>query len=1103
MLVGDRGERNCFPARRSGLRRAARALLWAGALAVMAPSAAPGAPNFALAPGVVISYQPSPSTLDILFGNDVYIADSDIVVLPNGNYIASHSYFGDGSTEDSAAITRVFRSTDQGATWTFLVQFQPLWRASLFVHGGALYIIGPTHNGGSYNTIRKSTDSGSTWTTPVDAATGKFEAVPLTGTLGTPNNPLIFNNRLFAGGGGRSTFSTPTSTADPLFGGDWRQSGGVQTFTTWQVGLAGALGGAFIGEGQIVASPEQGVVVMGKVEGLPYTALMRAERNLGDVRFGPSNDFAAMPGAEKKFGAAFDAVSGKFYVLSNPILPFHAADASLTPQLKRNTAAVLSSRDLANWEVEKIFLYSPNIGYEAWQYLQFDFDGDDMVIASRTAFDVGDTYRPPRGHDSNLLTFHRLPDFRTHGRDHYLLADTANDQVLRYEVNQNPNKPAPLGKFTLGTTFAGAALTAPKDLAQDANGDVYIRENGGRILRFDASGNFISVVAGSPAPFSTPQLSIAQPAAGERSWIKSGSGNWGDPLNWYYWGRPDTTAEIATFGSAATAAATITVDAAPLLWSFSTDADEEGWTTQNITGAAVAGGVLGGTSSTTSPILNRLALSFPGSLCPEVHIRLKASGPTATIDFFWGHTTADSFQAARKITVPYTGAGAFQDIVIPMAGNANWDGKIVTRIRIDLPKDAGANFEVDSVRIPRDTFRLKGLRFRSTQPYTIAGTGSLRIEPDAGNGIVDAQSGNHVVGVPVTLDRGTDCDVAAGAFLDFTAALSGAGGVTRGGAGTGTLVLTGANTFTGGCAVNNGTLVLNGSVASAVAVNGGVFKGTGTVSHNLAVHGGTHAPGASPGLMTVTGNYALNAGGTLQVEINGAAPGTQHDQLRLTGPAGALTLSGALDIVAAPGLAAGSTFTIIDHSGNSTAVTGAFAGLPQDAEFYTDAQWWRISYTGGTGNDVVLTRIAPTPWQNWQAAHFPADTNSAAIAGDAADIDLDGIINLLEYAFGGDPHLRDVAILPIPSVVAGKLTLTFTRTLAHTDLTMTVQGADTLAGPWTDLATSVNGTAFVPLAGSVTENGSGATRSVQASDQYLVTDPAHPRRFIRVRVVRQ
>ncbi|MFA6960771.1 MAG: autotransporter-associated beta strand repeat-containing protein [Opitutaceae bacterium] len=1038
---------------------------------------APGAPNFALAPGVVISYQASPSSLDQLFGNDVYIADPDIVVLPNGNYIASHSYFGSGSTEDTAAITRVFRSTDKGATWTFLIQFQPLWRASLFVYEGSLYIIGSAYNGSSYMTVRKSTDNGSTWTTPTDANSGRFESVPLAGTMGTPNNPLIFNNRLFAGGGTRSTFSTPITTTDPLVITDWRQSGSVQTFPTWQVGLAGPLGTAFIGESQVVASPDTGVVVMGKVEGLPYTALMRGERSVGNMRFGPSNDFAAMPGGEKKFGAAFDPVSGKFFVLSNPVLPFHASDTSLTPQLKRNTAAVLSSRDLVNWEVEKIFLYSPNISYEGWQYLQFDFDGDDLVVASRTAFDVGDTNKPPRGHDSNLLTFHRLPNFRTHTRNHYLLADTANNRVLRYEVNQNPNHPAPLGDFTLGTSFAGAPLSVPRDLAQDANGDVYIHEDGGRILRFDPLGNFIAIAPSSPVAFTPSQLPIAQPATGERSWVQPGSGNWSDPLNWYYWGRPDTTAEVANFGSSITTNATITVDAAPLRWLFDTDGDEEGWTLSNITGSTVTGGVFAGTSSTASPRLNRDALSFPGSISPEVRVRMKASGPGTSVDFYWGTTVADSITSARKVTVAYTGAGAFQDIVIPMAGNAAWDGKIITRCRIDLPKDSGATFEVDSIQIPQDSFRIKGVRFRSTRAYSLTGSGSLQLAPESGNGVIDVQLGGHTVAIPVSLLTTTDCAISAEASLNITGPVTGPGSMIKTGAGT--LTLNGANSFTGGIALTDGVLQLTGTLTGDVVVNGGTLNANGTINHNLTI-----------------------LGGSLRITVNGTTPGTQYDQLNLTGSSGSVTLSGTLDLIAAPGLATGSTFTLINNSGNSTPVNGTFSGLPQNTEFYEDGQWWRITYTGGTGNDVVLTRIAPTPWQTWKSAHFTTETNTPGIAEDTADPDADGLVNLLEYALGGNPLSPLDPPLSISSLDAGKLTLTFIRTLTNTDITLTVQAAETPSGPWTELATSVHGSPFSAAAGSVTETGSGTTRTVVASDQYPTSTPDHPRRFMRLQITR-
>jgi hypothetical protein len=251
----------------------------------------------------------------------------------------------------------------------------------------------------------------------------------------------------------------------------------------------------------------------------------------------------------------------------------------------------------------------------------------------------------------------------------------------------------------------------------------------------------------------------------------------------------------------------------------------------------------------------------------------------------------------------------------------------------------------------------------------------------------------------------------------------------------------------------------------------------------------------------VNGSLDVNSGGAFRVRLNGPTAGTEYDRLSLANADSTVTLAGTLDLIAAPGLTAGSTFRILDNSG-SAAVSGTFTGLPQNAEFYEDGQWWRISYTGGTGNDVVLTRITPTPWQTWQLANFPADVNNTAIAGDFADIEKDGVVNRLEYAFGGDPTVATDTPLPHVSVLDGKLAITFTRIVANTDLTITVQGADSAAGPWINLAASTGAAATTPLLGgvTVTETGTGATRSVEVHDLYFTTDPVHPGRFLRVQV---
>jgi hypothetical protein len=128
--------------------------------------------------------------------------------------------------------------------------------------------------------------------------------------------------------------------------------------------------------------------------------------------------------------------------------------------------------------------------------------------------------------------------------------------------------------------------------------------------------------------------------------------------------------------------------------------------------------------------------------------------------------------------------------------------------------------------------------------------------------------------------------------------------------------------------------------------------------------------------------------------------------------------------------------------------------------------------------------------------------NNSAIAGDFADAEKDGIVNRLEYAFGENPTITVETPLTQMSVVDGRLTIAFTRVVANTDLTITVQGADSPAGPWTNLAASVGATATTPFPGGATvvETGTGATRRVEVRDVYLTTDPLHPGRFLRVQV---
>jgi len=106
-------------------------------------------------PGVVVSHLPASSGR--------YVGSPALAVLPNGDYVATHDEFGPKSGEEKAGVTRVFRSTDRGATWKRIATVRGAFWSGLFVHRGALYLMGTDRQYGRV-VIRRSGDGGATWT---------------------------------------------------------------------------------------------------------------------------------------------------------------------------------------------------------------------------------------------------------------------------------------------------------------------------------------------------------------------------------------------------------------------------------------------------------------------------------------------------------------------------------------------------------------------------------------------------------------------------------------------------------------------------------------------------------------------------------------------------------------------------------------------------------------------------------------------------------------------------------------------------------------------------------------------------------------------------
>jgi hypothetical protein len=94
---------------------------------------------------------------------------------------------------------------------------------------------------------------------------------------------------------------------------------------------------------------------------------------------------------------------------------------------------------------------------------------------------------------------------------------------------------------------------------------------------------------------------------------------------------------------------------------------------------------------------------------------------------------------------------------------------------------------------------------------------------------------------------------------------------------------------------NGGQTILNGgniSFSPTALFRGGSLSGNGTVTGSIS-NNATLSPGASPGLMTITGNYTEGPGSHLQIELGGTTAGVSYDQLSVGGSA---KLAGSLEI---------------------------------------------------------------------------------------------------------------------------------------------------------------------------------------------------------------
>ncbi|MEA2238059.1 MAG: fibronectin-binding autotransporter adhesin [Thermoanaerobaculia bacterium] len=178
--------------------------------------------------------------------------------------------------------------------------------------------------------------------------------------------------------------------------------------------------------------------------------------------------------------------------------------------------------------------------------------------------------------------------------------------------------------------------------------------------------------------------------------------------------------------------------------------------------------------------------------------------------------------------------------------------------------------------------------------------------PVTNNGTFDIQSSQGIMvtgGTPPFINNGTLKKSSGAGLVQFAAPLANAGLVQ---VGAGTLNFSGTYAQSGGT-----TDVLPGATlqTATLSLNGGSLTGNGTIAGNVNSDA-VVAPGASPGTLTINGDYVQASNAALDIQIAGTAPGTQYDRLLVSGN---VTLDGALNVSMISGFvpASGNAFQVL------------------------------------------------------------------------------------------------------------------------------------------------------------------------------------------------
>ncbi len=358
------------------------------------------------APGAVVNYLHPADPIYASSGRA--LCSPSILKLQSGRILASMDVFASGGPQN---LTILFKSDDGGATWDYLCELMPCYWGSLFERDDAVYMLATASEYGDL-LIGRSTDQGATWAPPVRLFPGG--GMTDAGPHKAPMPVIRHAGRIWSGidygswkrGGHANALLSADEASDLMNPESWILTPFLACDPAWPGASVGAAKGAI--EGNAVPAPDGGILNVLRYNcGDAVPSHDRALVLRGDVKNPAARlafeCFLDMPGgSNSKFQLRRDPVSGHYYALVSEIVDPEKPTA-------RNVLSLITAPDLENWRLcaRLIDCRTADPKQVGFQYPDFDFDGDDLICLSRTAWNGAHNY-----HDANLITFHRVQGFR-------------------------------------------------------------------------------------------------------------------------------------------------------------------------------------------------------------------------------------------------------------------------------------------------------------------------------------------------------------------------------------------------------------------------------------------------------------------------------------------------------------------------------------------------------------------------------------------------------------------------------------------------------------------------------------------------------------------